>query len=101
LGEILKDSFISQNKSGISKKFILKAANFIDLTQNNRFYTINDCTIDKKRNKMSIYIEEFRKDKRRGMDGYAYTECHYFLRCKNIANFKLEKGKIIFLNWEF
>jgi hypothetical protein len=101
-GEIQKDSFISQNKSGISKSLILKAVNLIDLTDKNRFYIINDCEIDKKRNKMTMTIEEFRKDKRRGLDGYAYTNCPYFIKCINVANFKLEKGKkIVFLNWEF
>jgi hypothetical protein len=94
------DSFIETINFNVPVGFVLQAANLLNLTTNNRFYLINSCKIDKKRNIMSLYIEEYRKYKWRGLIGYAFTKCPYFSKCFNIANFKIQKNKITFINWE-
>lgn len=98
-GKIHGDSFIKTSKSEVPMGQILKAANLLNLTTKNRFYLINRYLIDKKRKKMSFYVEEFIKEKQRPLEGYAFTDCPYFLKCMNIAYFKIEKGEIIFEKW--
>lgn len=98
--KIRGDSFIEAGNYSMPVDYILKAANQLELTTRNCFHLIRICQIDKKRNIMSLFMERYRKNKWPGLDeGYSFTECPYFSKCFNIANFKIGKNKITFINW--
>jgi hypothetical protein len=101
LGKIYQDSLIITAKSKVPDSIILKAFDMLELISMDRFYLIYNCKQNRKKNKLSFSIIEYRKDyNKRLIESYEWTNCPNFYRRYNKAFFKIENGKLIFEKWE-